>query len=163
MKTLNVILCSLLLLMSSCNAQNKQDGTKELSFANSTQKETETLSKPVVRFKVNKQYDTNGNVIRYDSTYSYSYSGTGEMDTEIKKLLGNSNSHFDVPLNFFAMPESAEAPRDSTFAPLFQDSYFQRQMQMHQKWMDEVFRQFHSEQRLPGPDDIIEKKGQKEI
>lgn len=62
------ILTALLLplISISCNAQ-KDGSTLNI---NETSK-----SKPKVSYKVNRKYDYNGNLIRYDSSYSWSYSG----------------------------------------------------------------------------------------
>lgn len=39
--------------------------------------QTDTLNQPHMNYKVQKEYDENGNIIRYDSSYSYSYSSPG--------------------------------------------------------------------------------------
>lgn len=42
---------------------------------------TQTPNEPKEDIKVNREYDENGNVIRYDSTYSWSWSSTGDNGT----------------------------------------------------------------------------------
>ncbi len=67
-------------------------------------------NKPKVDIKVNKEYDENGNIIRYDSTYTYFYSGNGEIPDSISfnfNFPGNSlfidpffDRGFNLPLTF---------------------------------------------------------------
>jgi hypothetical protein len=66
MKTLKLIplFC---LLCFNCSGQDKQKS------------ETQSL-KPDENITVNKEYDEHGNLTRYDSIYSYSYSSNGNFD-----------------------------------------------------------------------------------
>ncbi|MFI0430787.1 hypothetical protein [Mariniflexile sp. HMF6888] len=70
MKTLKFILI-FFLLFYNCMAQNKQK-TKEDSL------------KPNENVQVNKEYEEHGNLIKYDSIYSYSYSSDGKINDSIK-------------------------------------------------------------------------------
>lgn len=70
MKTLKFILI-FFLLFYSCTAQNKQ-------------KNKEDSLKPDENVQVNKEYDEHGNLIKYDSIYSYSYSSDGKINDSIK-------------------------------------------------------------------------------
>lgn len=47
---------------------------------------------PHVDIKVNKQYDENGNIIQYDSTYTYYYSSDGNIPDSV-------NFNFNFPNN----------------------------------------------------------------
>ncbi|MEI6823072.1 MAG: hypothetical protein WCL51_14160 [Bacteroidota bacterium] len=49
-------------------------------------------NQPQVNYKVNKQYDEHGNLISYDSTYTYSYSSPG---ADVNITFGN-DSAFDM-------------------------------------------------------------------
>lgn len=89
MKNLMLVILSTFVLFS-CNAQTKKDLDK---------KETEISKEkiePKIDYKVNKEYDENGNLIRLDSTYSYYYSNIDKNamvnDTIFKKF----NQHFDL-------------------------------------------------------------------
>ena len=70
MKTLKLmpLFC---LLFFNCSAQNKQK-----SDGNTT--------KPDENIQVNKEYDEHGNLIKFDSIYSYSYSSNGKLNDSIK-------------------------------------------------------------------------------
>ncbi|KJD36173.1 hypothetical protein PW52_06105 [Tamlana sedimentorum] len=71
MKTLKVIpiLC---LLCLSCSGQEKQEN------------KTEPNIKPNENVQVNKEYDEYGNLIKYDSIYSYSYSSKNSLNDSLK-------------------------------------------------------------------------------
>ncbi|MCB4797796.1 hypothetical protein [Neotamlana laminarinivorans] len=71
MKTLKVIpiLC---LLCFSCSAQEKQ------------QNKSDSQLKPNENVQVNKEYDEFGNLIKYDSIYSYSYSSGNKINDSLK-------------------------------------------------------------------------------
>ncbi|MCG2461218.1 hypothetical protein K8352_10700 [Flavobacteriaceae bacterium F89] len=72
----------LILLVAGCNGQDAHNNAKD-ELAQS-QKYSDSLSpKPKVEWKVNKKYDENGNVIGYDSIYSWSYSNHGNVPPEM--------------------------------------------------------------------------------
>lgn len=48
------------------------------------QKNKESTPKPDENIQVNKEYDEHGNLIKYDSIYSYSYSSNGKINDRIK-------------------------------------------------------------------------------
>jgi hypothetical protein len=159
MKSLNLILFSFLLMMSSCNAQNKKDTDKELSLNSSEGRATQPSAKPDVRFKVNKQFDEKGNLIGYDSTYTYSFSGAGQNDTDMKQIFDDFPSQFDSSMGFFKFPGRFSAPRDSTYTSPFNDAYFQKQLEFNDKLMQQLLQHFNSlkdfrpenkQDRLPG-------------
>lgn len=77
----NVILSALFLLAGiAAHAQILQPD----SLNNKT-------SKPQIRIKVKKVYDKNGNIVRYDSTYTWTYnSQNGEKSIRVDSLM----SHF---------------------------------------------------------------------
>ena len=63
---------------SACNGQTKSKVDQLLSSKQNKIEETgDTLNKPQVKIKVNKQFDDKGNIVEYDSTYSYYYSSPG--------------------------------------------------------------------------------------
>jgi hypothetical protein len=80
MRTL-LFLLAVPFLLTSCNAQ-------EAKTQSDTKKEI-TVNKPKVDVKVNKQYDEDGNLIAYDSTYVWSYNNkTGQaVDINVDSLL----------------------------------------------------------------------------
>jgi len=51
-------------------------------------------NKPNVRIKVKKEYDDKGNITRFDSTYSYSWSGNGQIPADADSMLRRFNNNF---------------------------------------------------------------------
>jgi hypothetical protein len=79
MKTMKITLMSLLFVVfSGCNGQT-QKGNSQQSDKNKVVI-ADSLNKPRIDVKVNKQYDDKGRIIKFDSTYSYFYSSpTGSL------------------------------------------------------------------------------------
>lgn len=60
-------MCLSLLLVTGCRAQTEKESSSITG--------RDTATEPKVSWKVNKQYDDKGNIIGYDSTYTWSYTG----------------------------------------------------------------------------------------
>lgn len=69
------------LLIVSCNDHNKS-GESE-SMQNQPEKLSQNAVNPKVNIKVNKKYDDNGNLIGYDSTYTWTYSNPAGDSVEV--------------------------------------------------------------------------------
>ncbi len=84
------------LSFSGCQGQTK----KNESLSNSTTKnelvDLNTLNKPKVKVKVNKQLDEKGKIVQYDSTYSYFYSSPKgkPMQSSNDSVFKNFRSYF---------------------------------------------------------------------
>ncbi|WP_372754420.1 hypothetical protein [Mariniflexile sp.] len=79
------------LVFYSCNAQNKQKSDT-----------TSDTLKPNENVQVNKEYDEYGNLKRYDSIYSYSYSSNGKISDSLKmKFQKHFNKHSFFNDSFF--------------------------------------------------------------
>ncbi|NJX14167.1 hypothetical protein [Tamlana crocina] len=110
MKTLKIIPMLFLLLFFNCSGQEKQGSTAQNDM------------KPDENITVNKEYDEHGNLIKYDSIYSYSYSSNGKLNDSLRMQFENhfkqnsifSDSFFD---DFFG------SDSDGTFNPR---NFFQR-------------------------------------
>jgi hypothetical protein len=140
-KHLFIILMLLLNLTNSCTfAQKKEDITP----------------KPKVHINVNKETDEHGNIIRYDSTYVWSWSN---LDTNVNYL--NSDSIF---ASFFNRHKRFSFFDDSLFFKPFSffddnffnfDKDFENMMKRHREIMrqqEEMFKRFFEPQPLiPAP------------
>ena len=110
MKSYLTILMALFLSLTSCKGQEK----KEDSVTNEADKKEELKG----TWKVDKEFDENGNLIRYDSIYSWSSSDTiNDLATLDKdSLLNNFESKFYRHFSTF---------KDQGFEDIFQpDSLF---------------------------------------
>lgn len=146
-KTIGILLMATL-LSSGCNSQEN----KSKKEANPKEVETET---PKGSWKVNREFDKDGNLVRYDSIYSWSSSRTmNELATldrdsilkSMKSKFYNNFSQFDFEKEGFGdMFEE-----DSLFTKhLFNDEFFENQFgqdfmdlnQMHER-MQAMQKQF---------------------
>jgi hypothetical protein len=69
----------------SCNGQDKKQG-----FSGKADNEI-----PQTNIKVDKEYDKDGNLIKYDSTYSYYYSNIKSDADMMDSILNNFKTHFN--------------------------------------------------------------------
>ena len=132
--------CLSLLLVTGCNAQTEKP--KHLSATK------DTTDQPKVSWKVNKQYDNKGNVIRYDSTYTWSYSSKSGKNTPVS---------MDSVMKSFRMQFNTDFPgmfNNSFGSPVWNDSlfyndflkpdYFMRKYQHHYFDMEQMMRSMDS-------------------
>jgi hypothetical protein len=110
-------------------------------------------NQPDVHINVNRELDNNGNVIRYDSTYSWSWSSDGSQNSQQFYMNDSNNAVFfkffdnqDFPNEQFNNPFDNNI--DSLFSQHFNNSYFenmekqmQEMMQRQQEMMNEYFGQ----------------------
>lgn len=125
MKTISVVLINALIIMlsmSSCKGQSKKhfhpNIDKKLSMM-------DTIHKPKINVKVNKEFDSKGNLTHYDSSYSYVYKGSNLAINDslfpFKSFFGNHlRDLFDDSKTWFQ--------NDSNFNKhFFEDDFFKRQ------------------------------------
>jgi hypothetical protein len=106
MKRLVVLAFVLFLVWNHCSGQ-------EIHEKNS---KSENKAAPDTEIKVNKEYDEDGNIIKYDSTYSYLYSNTVKDRILIDSILNNFNKNFQQRDFFFREPLRGD--------PFFSDEFF---------------------------------------
>ena len=87
-KTIVIMLLSF--LVGGCNGQKKQNEITTKLIAS-----IDTIAKPKVDVRVNKKFDNKGNLVQYDSTYSYFYSSPGFKNSISSDSLFNN---FKIPL-----------------------------------------------------------------
>ncbi|RMG76942.1 MAG: hypothetical protein D6707_11720 [Bacteroidetes bacterium] len=104
--------------------------------ANAQQKE------PDIRINVNKKYDENGNLIEYDSTYTYFYSNANVSETEIDSIMQQFMNYFN-----FTYPSIIQNHfntlffNDSLMNDFFYDDFFEQRFLLN----DQYFRQMMQE------------------
>jgi hypothetical protein len=69
------------LMLTGCQAQSDQGKSMEDLVGKNV--DSLTVDKPKISWKVDKKYDEAGNVIGYDSIYSYSYDNMGKFAAEM--------------------------------------------------------------------------------
>ena len=93
MKKIALIVLSTLFL-TSCNAQTKKEFAKELTDV------SKEKIQPKIDYKVNKEYDENGNLIRLDSTFSYYYSNINKDVMINDSIFKKFNDYFSINSSF---------------------------------------------------------------
>lgn len=132
--------CSFLLVFSSCQGQIQKEHEALLSSKDS-------LNKPQINVKVNKQYDDKGNIIRFDSTYTYFYSSPkGKTHMNNDSIFKNFHSFFNkTHPDFFDNKNSDIFFNDSLFKyDFFNDDYFQKRFELNQKMFEHMFKEMDS-------------------
>jgi hypothetical protein len=123
----------------------------------------ENGNKPKVDIKVNKETDKDGNITRYDSTYSWSWSSDGNTPENVDSVFNSMRSHFfrNSIFNdslFLSMPLDLKVPfyNDSTLDSYFESDFFnngfgnmEKLFREHNKLMEKYF---HHEPLLKVPD-----------
>ena len=147
-------------LMGGCNGQKNQNEKSSKQIAS-----IDTLAKPKVDVRVNKKYDDKGNLVQYDSTYSYFYSSPGFKNSISSDSLF---SNFKIPLrndykgllddnmnNIFF--------NDSLFKyDFYNNDYFSKRFQLNMHRFENMFREMDSLKsdmfRETYPEGVIKKK-----
>ena len=79
------------LMLAACQAQDDRSKSK----VDLVDKNTDSISadKPKISWKVNKKYDEEGNVVGYDSIYSYSYGNLNNLPKQMNldSIMGSMN------------------------------------------------------------------------
>ena len=141
-----VMLSLVAILATSCNAQEKKDQALVQEKENGPAKDS-----PAGSWKVEKEMDENGNIIRYDSIYSWSSSGRhqnlGQQDLDSLLQSFGSFSHQGFPsMDGFDFPNSLR--NDSLFLKgFFDDDFFQNGFNSHFPDMESFQQQLDSVQK----------------
>ncbi|MEX2379707.1 MAG: hypothetical protein WD530_03125 [Vicingaceae bacterium] len=133
MKTKVIFSLLLTLLLSSCQAQEaKKENDKSIDLEKNKQQ---------TNIIVNKEYDDEGNLIRYDSTYSSYYSniqGDSLMGDSIMKSFRNDLfKHFPMSRSpFFKSFFFEDSLSDYDF---YKNDFFRERYRLNQERMEELF------------------------
>ncbi len=120
----NIVIVLLVLFNVACTAQSQKQESINKS-----------KPQPDISWKVDKQVDENGNIIRYDSTYTWSYSSSGgsvNMDSLMREYGFNPRQNFYTPSWNHTFP----LPNDSFFN---YRSYFNDMHKQMDDWMRHFF------------------------
>ena len=127
-------------LMGGCNGQ-KEESYKLLKQS------ADSLVKPQTDIRVNKKYDDKGNLVQYDSTYSYVYSSPGFRNSISSDSLFNN---FKMPLQKGyrgLLDENMNSIffNDSLFKyDFYNNDYFSKRFQLNMQRFENIFRQMDS-------------------
>lgn len=110
------------------------------------QAQNKNESKPDVHINVNREFDKDGNITKYDSTYTWSWSSDGTQninDTVFAKFpeIINNRDFFDNPFNsqFNLLNDTTFFGSDPMFGNF--EKQMQNMIQRQQQMFDEIFKQ----------------------
>ncbi len=134
-----LILVLTVMMFGACDAQTEsktQPNNNELS----------NKTKPKIDYKVNKEYDKDGNLIRYDSVYTYYYSNVDKDALINDSIFQKLNEHFENnsllsqnPL-FKDLIDKDQSLEDDFFT----EDFFQKSFERNQQLMNEFLLQMDS-------------------
>ena len=133
MKNTILIIASIIGFYGCSNAQ--QDNLSSKNNGKTTKK-----IEPKTDYKVNKEYDKNGNLTKYDSTYTYYYSNVDKKslmkDSVVEKLNKLFTTHdFFNNDPFFNTPFSDKEFSEENF---FKEDFFRSNNEMMQKMLSQM-------------------------
>jgi len=115
-----------------CNAQDRSGKSHERSLQKKDQKNS-----PKEGWTVKKEMDENGNVIGYDSTYTWSYNTMNgdSASVNVDSLMHSMHSYFDQSMPSVLDHNLMDPMLDDSLLErdFFSDNYF------HQRWKDDFF------------------------
>ena len=138
------------ILFSSCKGQTNKSEHQPGNTVSSgiySQNQNDTANAPRYNIKVNKQYDDSGHLIKYDSSYSYTYSSAGGMnqikdDSIYKKFSEYFQKNYSP---FFNSPLNGLFYRDSLFKyDFFNNDYFMKRFEMNNDLFEKMYRRMDS-------------------
>jgi len=127
MKKIALIVLSTLFL-TSCNAQTKKEFAKELTDV------SKEKIQPKIDYKVNKEYDENGNLIRLDSTFSYYYSNINKDVMINDSIFKKFNDYFSINSSF----------NNLRFDDFFKQDFFRGDFDKNQKLINKMLQRMDS-------------------
>jgi hypothetical protein len=140
-----VLMMFIAVLAIGCNGQEELKSAKKEAQKD---KKENSLNQPKISWDVKKDKDENGNIIRYDSTYTWSYTNV-EGDSMIvgaDSVLQSFHSYFNE--NFPPIwNRSFTQPlwEDSLFyQDFYRDDYFHNRWQQNYFEMDKMFKRMDS-------------------
>jgi len=147
-------------LIGGCNRQKKQNEKLSKQFA-----AADTTIQPKTDIRVNRKYDDKGNLIQYDSSYSYFYSSPGFNNSISSDSLFND---FKLPLRneykgLFDDNMNSIFFNDSLFKyDFYNDDYFSKRFHLNMLRFENMFKEMDSIKsdmfRQNYPEGIIKKK-----
>lgn len=142
----NILILLIILIFLGCNQKVKEPSTQQM---NSNEKiKDKMVVKPKEKWDVRKEYDEFGNLIKYDSIYSWSYSNIKGDSLHVNldsimdafRIYFGDRPSFKLKEEFFYFPKN-----DSLFInEFFEDDYFFRNWQKQQSDIEGIVKRMDS-------------------
>lgn len=136
MKRIGILAIAISIILNSCNGQKKTEKTESLN---------DTIN-PKTNIIVNKEYDDEGNLIRYDSTYSSYYSNI-ETDTLLgDSVFSNFKNYFNQSYGFSNQPYFNNFFFEDSLLKydFYKKDFFSNRFQKNMEQMDKLFMEMDS-------------------
>tara|TARA_R110000787_G_scaffold267653_1_gene374012 strand:- start:651 stop:1127 length:477 start_codon:yes stop_codon:yes gene_type:complete len=134
------IIIILVMLFTACKGQEKEPLT--------SQTEKDSVIEPKGSWNVHREYDELGNLIKYDSVYSYSYTNVkgDSLNVNLDSLMGSFRKYFKESTPFEWKDDFSFFPKnDSLFMrDFFRDDYFFNQWERQPIEMEELMKRMDS-------------------
>ncbi len=147
--TLVHALAFMTMALSACNGQAQRHPESTVNLP-AGQAGADTLTAqadaPKSEVRVNKEYDADGNLIAYDSTYSSFYSSHNADPAVMDSLFRDFRPGFNRRFPFMSDPGFNDLFfRDSLLYPdFFHDDFFRKRMEMNDRWMRQMMAEMDS-------------------
>ena len=130
-----ILALALSLTLNGCNGQIKDE--KSVKTENPD---------PNTHVSVNKEFDDNGNLIRYDSTYSYFYSNIKDDTLLEDSILNAFKEHFNHQYNFSTQSffNNLFFEDSLLFYDFYKDEFFSNRFQQNMEFMNDLFKEMDS-------------------
>jgi len=137
MKPIWMLFIAVTLILSSCNGQDKQVKNDKLSAVKNAPKED---------IKVNKEYDEDGNLIRYDSTYTYFFSNIENDTIAEDSIFTNFKNQFDLQYPFSYKPYFNDLFFDDSLMKydFYKKDFFTERFRQNMKQTEKMFQEMDS-------------------
>jgi hypothetical protein len=134
MKQIGLVAVAVFLGYLNCNGQIVDNGA------------TVGKNSPKTDIKVNKEYDDQGNLIRYDSTYSYSFLNMDNDSIPNDSIFSMFRDHFNHQFLFSEDPFFKDFFfQDSVMNEnFFDDNFFEKRFRENMRQMDNLFQEMDS-------------------
>ncbi len=137
-----VIALSVLLLFTACKGQEKED------LEPRKEENQEIAQEPKGSWQVQKEYDEQGNLIKYDSIYSYSYSNIkgDSIQINLDSIMDSFHGYFQDRAPFGWKDRFSFFPEhDSLFMKdFFTEDYFFKNWERHQTDVEGMIKKMDS-------------------
>lgn len=130
------------LIFSSCDGQK----VKKEKDVHSTDTTLISVNHPNENIKVNKEYDKNGNLIRYDSTYTYYYSNIDGNKATADSILGKFRNMFEENYPFSTNPYFNNLFFEDSLLQydFYKKDFFHERFMKNIQQMDKLFKEMDS-------------------
>jgi hypothetical protein len=148
---MDLIAIALSITLTSCSGQSKSQNGESIN----------DLTIPQTNIKVDKRYDDKGNLVKYDSTYSYYYSNVKDNTNLKDSIFNNFKQQFNKNYSFSSNPYFNDFFfQDSLLKyDFYRNDFFINRFKNNMRMMDSLFvgmdslknSFFNKQFKVPGP------------